>query len=54
VHVRQVVIDKPGEGGFGSIGRTRGDAPDIDCLVRPLSLPPHMFSGHTNAHTLVA
>jgi len=29
----EVVIDKPGEGGFGSIGRTRGDAPDIDCLV---------------------
>jgi ribosomal protein S12 methylthiotransferase len=29
----EVVIDKAGEGGFGSIGRTRGDAPDIDCLV---------------------
>jgi ribosomal protein S12 methylthiotransferase len=29
----EVLIDKPGEGGFGSVGRTRGDAPDIDCLV---------------------
>jgi ribosomal protein S12 methylthiotransferase len=31
--VMEVVIDKAGEGGFGSVGRTRGDAPDIDCLV---------------------
>jgi len=29
----EVIIDKAGEGGFGSVGRTRGDAPDIDCLV---------------------
>lgn len=32
-NVMEVVIDKAGEGGFGSVGRTRGDAPDIDCLV---------------------
>ena len=40
----QVVIDKAGEGGFGSIGRTRGDAPDIDCLVYfAQTLPPGTY-----------
>lgn len=44
----EVLIDKPGENGFGSIGRTRFDAPDIDCVVyrefpylEPWALNPH-------------
>jgi len=29
----EVLVDRAGEGGFGSVGRTRFDAPDIDCCV---------------------
>jgi len=40
----EIVIDRAGEGGFGSVGRTRGDAPDIDCVVHlPQSLPPGTY-----------
>lgn len=36
----EVVIDGPGEGGFGSVGRTRADCPDIDCVVHlPQTFP---------------
>jgi len=39
----EVVIDGPGEGGFGSVGRTRADCPDIDCVVHL----PHTFKEGT-------
>jgi len=40
----EIVVDRAGEGGFGSVGRSRADAPDIDCVVYvPETHPPGTY-----------